>query len=143
MTIIRRNLLQFCVCIVCVAGGLMVVSFSKSIADIFLLPCCCCFKDKNCFSSHTSHHDWLGVYCFPSKLWVPTNFHTGSLELYYQDILDILELWKQSGWRDVVFVSDSIYSAVYSVWGQVYITVHCCILTLIDVCIKNWYNSLF
>ena len=69
--------------------------------------------------SHTSHHDWLGVYCFPSKLWVPTNFHTGSLELCYQDILDILELWKQDGWRDVVFVSDSIYSAVYSVWGQV------------------------
>ena len=34
LTIIRRNLLQFCVCIVCVAGGLMVVSFSKSIANL-------------------------------------------------------------------------------------------------------------
>ena len=31
LTIIRRNLLQVCVCIVCVVGGLMVVTFSKAL----------------------------------------------------------------------------------------------------------------
>ena len=56
---------------------------------------------NNCFTiSHQS--PWLTrSSLFPSKLWVPTNFHTGSLVLYYQDILDILELWKQAGWRNV------------------------------------------
>ena len=139
MTIIRRNLLQFCICIVCVAGGLMVVSFSKSIANCFIF-----FAKITVLRSHTSHHDWLGVYCSLSKLWVPIIFHTGSLELCYQDILDILELWRWAGWRSVLPYL-FIISAMYSVCGQVYITINCCIELYIDsddVCI-NWYNSLF
>ena len=46
LTIIRRNLLQFYVCIVCVAGGLMVVSFSKKHCGFILNSLVIRFKDK-------------------------------------------------------------------------------------------------
>ena len=39
LTIIRRNLHQFCVCIVCVAGGLMVVPFLKAFRKFFYKSC--------------------------------------------------------------------------------------------------------
>ena len=112
-----------------VQGSYCFFGFSKSIAGFNVQILLLCAWKINCFSSHTSHHDWPGVYCFPSKLRVPIIFHTGSLELCYQDILDILELWRWAGWRDVLPYL-FIYSAVYSVWGQVYITVHCCIVVV-------------
>ena len=98
MTIIRRNLLQFCVCIVCVAGDLMVVSFSKHIANwLWKFLLFFVLKINNCFKFSHQSRDWLGVYFSLPKLWVPTNFHTCSLELGYQVILDLGVLWSSGG----------------------------------------------
>ena len=46
LTIIGRNLLQVCVCIVCVVGGLMVVSFLKALRIDFKNIPLFDFKDK-------------------------------------------------------------------------------------------------
>ena len=46
LTIIRRNLLRFCVCIVCVVGGLMVVTFLKALRIDLKIFFYFDFKDK-------------------------------------------------------------------------------------------------
>ena len=77
----------------------MVVSFSKKHCGFqnlnFLVAC----LKINCFSSHTSHMTDSEFIVFLPKLWVPTNFHTGSLELGYQVILDsgvAVQIWRRA-----------------------------------------------
>ena len=63
----------------------MVVTFSKALRIEFKnIPLFLILKKKiNCFSSRTSHMTDSEFIVFLPKLWVPTNFHTGSQELRF------------------------------------------------------------
>ena len=82
LTIIRRissdSAFALCVCV----GGLMVVSFLKIHCELTLkIFLYFVFNDKETvLSSHTSHMTDSEFIVFLPKLWVPTNFHTGSQE---------------------------------------------------------------
>ena len=81
---------------------------------------------------------------FLPKLWVPTNFHTGSQELRFIRIFWIFwSCWRQAGWHGVLLV--------YIVF---LFPLHCLLLLMLYTlmiwcnemkCIKcnNWYSSLF
>ena len=56
----------------------------------------------NCFSSHTSHMTDSEFIVFLPKLWVPTNFHTGSQELRFIRIF--WSCWRQDEWHGVLLV---------------------------------------
>ena len=71
---------------------------------------------------------------FLPKLWVPTNFHTGSQELRFIRIFWIFwSCWRQAGWHGVLLV--------YIVF-LFRCTVYCCMLlyTLMIWCNKMWCN---
>ena len=56
-------------------------------------------------SSHTSHMTDSEFIVFLPKLWVPTNFHTGSQELRFIRIFWIFwSCWRQAGWHGVLLV---------------------------------------
>ena len=114
----------------------MVVSFSKKHCGFknlnFLVAC----LKINCFEFSHQSHDWPGVYCSFPKLWVPTIFHTGSLELGYQVILD-------SGVA-VQMLEASLDSVVYYLLYIVFFPLfYCCTLWWYDVlwCMYKMYSS--
>ena len=84
-------------------------------------------------SSHTSHMTDSEFIVFLPKLWVPTNFHTGSQELRFIRIFWIFwSCWRQAGWHGVLLV--------YIVF---LFPLHCLLLllyTLMIWCNEMWCN---
>ena len=129
LTIIRRNLLQVCVCIVCVAGGLMVVSFLKALRiDFKNIPLFLILKINKLFWVLTPV-TWLTrslLFSFLNSGCPPIS-HGQSRVKIYQDILDILELLEAS----------------WMAWHITYIvfrfrcTVYCCMLLYT---LMIWYD---